>query len=113
MIAELEKDFKREIVEAFGTLGVEPSAYSVTELIPHCKDVAEEWTELRDDLKIAIETTQQKQHHLVQLLEFAQEHIAQTLKDIFAAANQHSMHYNQTGEKSSGEGNSRMINRTI
>lgn len=112
-INELEKEFKEELVRSFSALEAQPKEYSVSNLIKHVDESADLLTDLRDQLRHAVQSAQQHQQHLVQLLEFAQDHIAQTIRDIFAIADKHGTRYKASGQKSSGSGQSRMINQTI
>lgn len=114
IISNFESAFKKELIQHFSALDVTPTSYSLTALLPYiCTVDGNRLIELRNRLKEAVQNTQKKQAHLIQLLDFAQKHLAETLREIFNLSEQHNTHYKSTGQKSTGHNQSRIINQTI
>ena len=112
-INDLEEDFRQALIIAFNSIKVKTKTYSVTALLPYCDNRDEEIVELRNGLREAIHATQNKQVHLLQLLQFAQDHVAETMRAIFQLSDDTSTHYKSTGKKATASSSSKLINQTV
>lgn len=112
-ISDLEDDFRQALIIAFNSIKVKTKQYSVTALLPYCDGRDEEIVDLRNQLREAIHRTQNKQVHLLQLLQFAQEHVAVTMRAIFQLSDDRSTHYKSTGKKATSTTSSKLINQTV
>lgn len=112
-INDLEEEFRQAIIIAFNSIKIKTNTYSLTALLPYIDRRDEEIVELRNQLKEMIHKTQTKQLHLLQLLQFAQEHVAETMRAIFALSDDSSTHYKSTGKKAMATMSSKLINQTV
>lgn len=112
-IKDLEEEFRQALIIAFNSIKVKTKTYSVTALLPYCDGRDEEIVELRNQLREAIHKTQGKQVHLLQLLQFAQDHVAETMRAIFQLSDDRSTHYKSTGKKATSSSSSKLINQTV
>ncbi|TNE68933.1 hypothetical protein EP331_15070 [bacterium] len=112
-INSLEEEFRQSLIIAFNSIKVKTKSYSLTTLLPYIDRSDEEIVELRDALKDVIHKTKSKQVHLLQLLQFAQEHVAETMRAIFQLSDASSTHYKSTGKKALAPISSKLINQTV
>jgi flagellar biosynthesis/type III secretory pathway chaperone len=112
-INALEDEFRQALILSFNSIKVKTKTYSLPILLPYCDPSDHELAELREGLKHAIQKTQTKQVHLLQLLQFAQDHVADTIRAIFQLSDGHSTHYKATGKKATSHVASKLINQTV
>ncbi len=112
LLNQREQQFHRLISHVFNDLELDAQTPSLSALLDQVTQLREEFEPLRQELVKAIERTQKAQSQLVNLLEFAQQHVSNTLREIYAMSNQHEMHYTNNGHKAQGAGLSRLINQT-
>ncbi len=108
-----EQQFQRVLGLAFEEMNVDASPPTLSSLLKQVGQLREEFEPLRDQLLAAISRTQKAQSQLIKLLEFAQDHVSHTLREIYALSNQHAMHYTHNGHTTQGAGLVRMINQTV
>ncbi len=112
-INALEDELRQALILSFNSIKVKTKSYTLPNLMPYCDPSDHELTDLRDGLKAAIQKTQTKQVHLLQLLQFAQDHVADTMRAIFQLSDGHSTHYKSTGKKATSNVASKLINQTV
>lgn len=112
-ISALEEELRQTLIRTFNALKVKTNEYSLSSLMPYCDPKDHEIIELRNSLRENIKLTQTKQVHLLQLLQFAQEHVTETIKAVFQLSENHSTHYKSTGKKAVPRMASRLINQTV
>lgn len=111
-ISGLEEELRQTLILTFNGLKIRTKEYSITTLMPYCDPSDTEIIDLRNELKENIKQTQTKQVHLLQLLQFAQEHVTETIKAVFQFSESHSTHYQSSGKKATPRMSSRLINQT-
>ena len=112
LLNQREQSFQRLISQVFHDLRLDGPAPSLSAILDQVDHMREEFGPLREKLLSAISNTQKAQQQLVNLLEFAQDHVSHTLREIYALSNQHNMHYTNNGHKTQNAGLARMINQT-
>jgi len=112
LLNQREKHFQKVIGLICNDMDLDTPNPSLSILLDQVTQMREEFEPLRDKLLKAVADTQKAQGQLVNLLEFAQEHVSHTLREIYALSNQHEMHYTNNGHKVKGAGLARMINQT-
>lgn len=112
LLNQREQQFQRLLGHVFNDLKLEAQTPSLSVLLDQVEQMREEFEPLRQELFKAIKHTQKAQGQLVNLLEFAQQHVSHTLREIYTMSNQHEMHYTNNGHKAQGAGLARLINQT-
>ncbi len=112
LLNQREQSFQRLISQVFHDLKLQSPSPSLSVILDQVDQMREEFGPLRERLLSVISSTQKAQQQLVNLLEFAQDHVSHTLREIYALSNQHNMHYTNNGHKSQSAGLARMINQT-
>lgn len=109
-LKEREDIYQAELAKAYEQMDHSTEQQSLSYLLQNLDEEHQELTELRDELVKKINEAQTTQNQLNELLLFAQEHVNDTLRAIYALGNQQSVHYNSTGKKSQSERS--IINKT-
>lgn len=112
LLNQREQSFQRLISQVCKDLNLEVQTPSLSILLDQVDSLREEFGPLREQLLAGIARTQKSQQQLVNLLEFAQDHVSHTLREIYALSNQHNLHYTNNGHKAQSAGLTRMINQT-
>lgn len=102
---ELAKTLSK-LTESAGIRGLNAS---ITNIEPYLAD-ASATRELRSAVRAAMSDAKQRQHELMQLLQFGQRQIGDTLKAIHALASGRDVRYDQTGRLVENPGG-RVVNR--
>ncbi len=100
-LQNLEHRFRNELNKMFDECDTQEKGRSLTRFMSELQTPNEDLNTLRDHLKEQVELTQKYKEQLLGLLEFAREHNAVILKEVYSEGEAASVHYTQKGERTS------------
>lgn len=107
---QMEKDFKGSIRNLFDRHLSGEGRASLTVLLQKLEEPLDELEDLRDELHEQVDKTQELRTQLMDLLQFASDHNADTLQQIYQMGNDQSARYDADGKKKSSRLDSISIN---
>ena len=112
VLKKLEIAFKDEMNRLFETCDSEEHEKTLTAFLKNLKEPHVELNATRQALRKQVEITEQFKKQLMGLLEFAKEHNAETLKNIYSSGSESTMHYSEQGKRKTAL-KSVVINRKV
>ena len=99
VLKKLEYAFKDEMNRLCDQCTSKEEERTLTTLLRNLKEPQLELNGLRDTLREQVSITEKFKKQLTELLEFAKDHNAETLKSIYEAGSDASMHYSEEGKR--------------